>query len=150
MNLDGVYPTLMFPPNQSQSADPDAPIRSTDNDASLARLSAVKKGYLQDQFVKTLVPRAHLQPTRPPLINIGTYVRSQGIDLLVEEWLELAKQSGQKAQVVSLGAGSDTRFWRIEVSLIENTIQRPDETTPVRLGNTRTTSQHTLKWIFRR
>ncbi|RXW24968.1 hypothetical protein EST38_g889 [Candolleomyces aberdarensis] len=74
----------------------------------------VKKGYLQDQFVKTLVPRAHLQPARPPLINIGTYVRSQGIDVLVEEWLQLARQSGQKAQIVSLGAGSDTRFWRIE------------------------------------
>ncbi|KAJ2928657.1 hypothetical protein H1R20_g8458, partial [Candolleomyces eurysporus] len=88
--------------------------RLQDNDAALARLSAVKKGYLQDQFVKTVVPRAHLQPARPPLINIGTYVRSQGIDMLVEEWLQLARQSGQKAQIVSLGAGSDTRFWRIE------------------------------------
>lgn len=81
-------------------------------------MSAVQKGYLEDRFVKHLVPRAHLQPARPPLINIGTFVRSHGIDLLVEEWLQAARQSGKKAQIVSLGAGSDTRFWRLEVSYI--------------------------------
>ncbi|KAF5326055.1 hypothetical protein D9611_000286 [Ephemerocybe angulata] len=104
----------MFPPGHAQPQDPDAPIRATDNDAALARLSAVKKNYLQDAFVKDLVPRAHLQPSRPPLINIGTYVRSHAIDLLVGEWLQMAKASGTKVQIVSLGAGSDTRFWRIE------------------------------------
>ncbi|TFK23147.1 leucine carboxyl methyltransferase [Coprinopsis marcescibilis] len=101
----------MFPPQHNE--DPDAPVRSTDNDAALARLSAVQKGYLQDPFVRHLVPRAHLQPPRPPLINIGTYVRTSGIDTLVDEWLHLGKQSGKKCQIVSLGAGSDTRFWRI-------------------------------------
>ena len=106
----------MFPPGHSRPLDPDAPIRATDNDAALARLSAVQKGYIEDPFVKHLVPRAHLQPARPPLINIGTFVRSHGIDLLVEQWLLMARAAGKKAQIVSLGAGSDTRFWRLEVS----------------------------------
>jgi [phosphatase 2A protein]-leucine-carboxy methyltransferase len=95
--------------------DPDAPIRQTDIDAAVARLSAVQKHYLNDPFVKYLVPRAQFQQPRPPLINIGTYVRTKGIDDLVEEWLMIAEKTGKQCQVVSLGAGSDTRFWRIAV-----------------------------------
>ncbi|KAI5119165.1 hypothetical protein M0805_008648 [Coniferiporia weirii] len=100
----------MFPPGHN---DADAPIRATDADASLARLSAVQKGYLVDPFVRHFVPRAHLQPPRPPLINIGTYVRSYSIDRLVEAWIDLCTTHGKKCQIVSPGAGSDTRFWRL-------------------------------------
>ncbi|KAK7472413.1 carboxy methyl transferase for protein phosphatase 2A [Stygiomarasmius scandens] len=102
----------MFPP-PSRSQDADSSIRLTDNDAALARLSAVQKGYLSDPFIRFLVPRAHLQPARPPLINIGTFVRTVAIDDLVEQWLSISSQIGKKCQIVSLGAGSDTRFWRI-------------------------------------
>jgi [phosphatase 2A protein]-leucine-carboxy methyltransferase len=95
--------------------DPDAPVRQTDNDAAVARLSAAQKHYFDDPFVRHLVPRAHLQPSRPPLINIGTYVRTRGIEDLVEHWLGLVKKQGKTCQIISLGAGSDTRFWRLEV-----------------------------------
>ena len=101
----------MFPPRPPTGGD--ASIRSTDNDAAVARVSAVKKGYCEDPFINHFVPRAHFLPPRPPLINIGTYVRSTGIDMLVDQWLSMASQSGQRGQIVSLGAGSDTRFWRI-------------------------------------
>ena len=47
-------------------SDADAATRATDGDASLARLSAVKKGYLIDPFAALLVPRAHLQPSAAP------------------------------------------------------------------------------------
>jgi [phosphatase 2A protein]-leucine-carboxy methyltransferase len=109
----------MFPPRRAnpriQSRDPDASIRATDTDASYARVSAVRRQYLHDPFITALVPRAHLVPTRPPLINIGTYVRSEAIDELVLGWLKYAGADGKKAQIVSLGAGSDTRFWRLTV-----------------------------------
>ncbi|KAH9485575.1 Leucine carboxyl methyltransferase 1 [Psilocybe cubensis] len=101
----------MFPPSTAQAGD--APIRSTDNDAAVARLSAVQKGYLNDPYIKYLVPRAHLISPRPPLINIGTYVRSAGIDALVDQWIELSARGGLRCQIISLGSGSDTRFWRI-------------------------------------
>lgn len=108
----------MFPqPSQHNADDSDAPIRSTDTDASLARLSAVKKQYLVDPFIKHFVPRAHLQPLRPPLINIGTYVRAESIDRLVEGWIRLCSAIGKKCQIVSLGAGSDTRYWRLAVGI---------------------------------
>ncbi|KAI0090717.1 leucine carboxyl methyltransferase [Irpex rosettiformis] len=116
----------MFPPHrqgpldgQFQSALPegDTAIRQTDSDAILARYSAVQKGYLSDPFVRPLLPRGgHLQHPRPPLINIGTYVRSEAIDKLVDQWLDLASAEGKQSQIVSLGAGSDTRFWRIASS----------------------------------
>ncbi|KAI0819543.1 leucine carboxyl methyltransferase [Trametes gibbosa] len=102
----------MFPPGQ-RLPEGDAAIRATDNDAALARLSAVQKGYLTDPFITPLVPRAHFQPSRPPLINIGTYVRSEGLDELVNGWLVLSAEEGKQCQIVSMGAGSDTRFWRI-------------------------------------
>lgn len=105
---------LSTPGNQ----DSDAAIRRTDADAAVARLSAAQKGYVQDLFIKYLVPRAHLLPPRPPLINIGTFVRSTAIDELVEQWLLLSDHAGQRCQIVSLGAGSDTRFWRIAVCVL--------------------------------
>ncbi|KAI0295199.1 S-adenosyl-L-methionine-dependent methyltransferase [Russula brevipes] len=100
----------MFPP-PTKSTDPDASIRATDNDAAVARLSAVRKGYLADPYIAALIPRAHLQQPRPPLINIGTHLRAWGIDHLVDGWFRLAREG--KVQIVSLGAGSDTRFWRL-------------------------------------
>jgi O-methyltransferase involved in polyketide biosynthesis len=105
----------MFPPSGQQ--DPDASVRLTDTDAAVARLSAAQKQYVQDPFIKHLVPRAHLQPPRSPLINVGTFVRSKAIDDLVEQWLVLSEQTSQRCQIVSLGSGSDTRFWRIAVRL---------------------------------
>lgn len=101
------------PTTKNANADPDAPTRATDNDAAIARLSAVRKGYLADPYIAALIPRAHLQQPRPPLINIGTYLRTRAIDLLLDDWFRLAGR--RKVQIVSLGAGSDTRFWRLVV-----------------------------------
>ncbi|KAF9446526.1 LCM-domain-containing protein [Macrolepiota fuliginosa MF-IS2] len=115
-------PSLGFPPGPPRQ-DSDAPIRQTDSDAAIARLSAAQKHYIHDPFVRHLVPRAQFQHPRPPLINIGTYVRTKGIDDLVEEWLKLAENNGKQCQIVSLGAGSDTRFWRIATGPHKDTIR---------------------------
>ena len=87
----------MFEP-PTKTADFDAPIRATDNDAAIARLSAVQKGYLTDPYIAALVPRAHLQQPRPPLINIGTYLRARGIDHLLDGWFCLSGE--RKVQIV--------------------------------------------------
>jgi len=77
--------------------------------------SASTLGYLNDPFVNLLYkPPLGAGPSRkPPLLNVGTHHRTYAIDLLVDRFLE---KGGR--QVVGLGAGSDTRFWRLMVSPI--------------------------------
>lgn len=58
--------------------------------------------------------RAVAAPRRPPIINIGTYLRCRAIDDLVDRFLN--DDTGTRKQIISLGAGSDTRFWRLSSS----------------------------------
>lgn len=74
-------------------------------------MSAVTLSYLDDNFAKAFWPPAHEVPRRYPIINRGTYVRSTAIDELVIRFLRTNQT--QKKQIVSLGAGSDTRFFRL-------------------------------------
>lgn len=53
---------------------------------------------------------------KPPLINVGTHHRTYALDLVVDRFFESCERAGKRGQVVSLGAGSDTRFWRLMVS----------------------------------
>lgn len=96
----------------------DKIIRQTDGDASTSRLSAVALGYLHDDFARSFVQGQI--PRRYPLINRGTYVRTSAIDRLVDEFLATTVDANNThhsatplAQVISLGAGSDTRFFRL-------------------------------------
>ncbi|PVF96733.1 leucine carboxyl methyltransferase [Serendipita vermifera] len=108
----------------------DEGTRSTDGFAAHARVSAVRQGYIQDPFVSYFVPRSRALPTHTPLINIGTYVRTTSIDRLVEDFLKAGSENladgedGQsnKKQIVSLGAGSDTRFWRLSTGHLKEYI----------------------------
>ncbi|CAE6388925.1 unnamed protein product [Rhizoctonia solani] len=106
-------PRMLQPASVHKIKDPDSAIRETDTDAAHSRLSAVRQGYLVDPYLAPLIPRARFVPTRAPLMNVGTYVRSTAIDMLVESWLNLAGAETEKRQIVSLGAGSDTRYWRL-------------------------------------
>jgi len=118
----------------------DITIQGTDTDAALSRLSAVELGYLDDPFAEFLAQNTapgpptrrlpiinrgnphpcqhtHTQPkpkpkpkhpiNRPP----GTYTRTTAIDTIVNHFL--ASTSGSPRQIVSLGAGTDTRALRL-------------------------------------
>ena len=87
----------------------DKVVQQTDQDASVSRLSAVEAGYLDDAFAKYFVSGDSQR--RFPIINRGTYVRTNAIDNLVDEFL--SRSPAQKKQIISLGAGSDTRFFRL-------------------------------------
>lgn len=105
-------------PPQSQSAKQraDTAIRSTDNDAMGSRLSAIMQKYIPgDPYTPLLASNeASTSATmfrRSPIINIGTYLRCRAIDRLVHNFLV---QSDSPKQILSLGAGSDSRFWRLQ------------------------------------
>ncbi|KAK6005186.1 hypothetical protein QM012_007965 [Aureobasidium pullulans] len=96
----------------------DKIIRQTDGDASNSRLSAVQLGYLNDEYA-TCFLQGQI-PRRYPLINRGTYVRTSAIDRLVDNFLTTtidahasSESAAPLAQIISLGAGSDTRFFRL-------------------------------------
>ncbi|GAA6006150.1 hypothetical protein JCM11491_002050 [Sporobolomyces phaffii] len=98
----------MFPPSRAPS---DSAVRSTDADALLSRVSAAKHAYLADAFSPLFLTPAQRKSTepRPPLINIGTHARTWAVDALVEQFLA----TREAVQVLSLGAGTDSRFWRM-------------------------------------
>ncbi|EQL34360.1 hypothetical protein BDFG_03719 [Blastomyces dermatitidis ATCC 26199] len=91
----------------------DKIIQQTDNDASVSRLSAVDLGYLHDPFVQVLVNGGGIGSRRYPIINRGTYVRTTALDSLVYRFLNTNKTSPRKRQIISLGAGSDTRVFQL-------------------------------------
>ncbi|CAG8817604.1 22415_t:CDS:2, partial [Gigaspora rosea] len=82
----------------------DHAIRGTNEDAITSKLSAVNAGYIQDEYVKYF----HKRPVkRSPLIN-------RGLDTLIIKFLEI--EDGRK-QIISLGAGFDTRYFNLKSSL---------------------------------
>ncbi|KAL1935866.1 hypothetical protein VTP01DRAFT_5006 [Rhizomucor pusillus] len=88
----------------------DEVIRGTNDDATVSRLSAVQLGYMQDPFVQYFVKRP---VRRSPIINRGSYIRSRALDALVTQFLSMPT-SCKKKQIVSLGAGYDTRYFLIK------------------------------------
>ncbi len=108
----------------------DNAVKGTDQDAAGSRMSCVELGYLHDPYAKLFATQPLAR--RLPLLNrgsfseeffqsslrllicfhlAGTYVRTSAIDKLVTKFL-LAQPSSAK-QIVSLGAGTDTRFFRL-------------------------------------
>jgi len=68
-------------------------------------------GYLDDGFAREFLVPGEQIVKRYPIINRGTYVRTTAIDHLMKRFLRI--NPGQRKQIISLGAGSDTRFWRL-------------------------------------
>ena len=110
---DGRHPTNDDDAISEASAETarDKIIQETDHDAGSSRMSAVSLGYLEDVFAESFFPHGQSIPKRYPIINRGTYVRSTAIDQLVTRFLHAEPKT--KKQIISLGAGSDTRFFRL-------------------------------------
>ncbi|KAI8589077.1 S-adenosyl-L-methionine-dependent methyltransferase [Geranomyces variabilis] len=89
----------------------DEVIRGTNDDAAVSRLAAVKLGYLTDPHASLFVRRPQ---KRPPVINRGTYTRARALDDLIHRFLSSGDSDARTKQIVSLGAGSDTRYFLLK------------------------------------
>ncbi|KAH7328226.1 S-adenosyl-L-methionine-dependent methyltransferase [Stachybotrys elegans] len=103
----------------------DATIQATDTDAAVSRLSAVDVGYLDDPYARYFVSTLDGPPARRfPIINRGTYVRINALDTLINSFLDdksaysnanvsSSSSPSPQRQIISLGAGTDTRPFRL-------------------------------------
>lgn len=82
-------------------------VEDTAMDAANAKLSAVSRGYYSDPYIEYFVPSSQKQ--LPPM-NLGYHVRCLSIFKAVTKFHEM---HGDNMQVVILGAGYDTLFWRL-------------------------------------
>ena len=97
-------------------------VAKTNDEAVACRVSAVSLGYYDDKYVALLDPnrKASSSPSirKSPLINRGTYIRTKSIDYHINNlFLDSLpdNNNGPLAfQIVSLGAGSDSRFFQFE------------------------------------
>lgn len=96
-----------------RSAEHDGAVRETAADASLCKLSASQLGYYADPFVQFFVKAPS---RRMPIINRGYYARVAAVESLVRKFLGAGSDPQQKKQVVILGAGLDTMFFRLKSS----------------------------------
>ncbi|OQR79558.1 leucine carboxyl methyltransferase 1-like [Tropilaelaps mercedesae] len=86
----------------------DEPVMQTNDDATACKRAAVERGYWMDPYVQHFIKHGD---RKPPEINRGYFARVQAIKMLVDKFLEIASS---QAQIVSLGAGFDTLFWRLQ------------------------------------
>ena len=100
-------------PGSGPGPSHDATIQGTDTDAAVSRLSAVELGYLSDPYARLFVQGPVTR--RLPIINRGTYTRTTAIDALVDRFLA-STSPDEPRQIVSLGAGTDTRCMRLFTS----------------------------------
>ncbi|KAI9032212.1 S-adenosyl-L-methionine-dependent methyltransferase [Hyaloraphidium curvatum] len=75
-----------------------------------ATSSAVDCGYFHDPFVGLFLRR---KQRRAPIINRGSYIRFAAVSALIEQFLERTK-GAHRRQILSIGAGSDTRYWLLK------------------------------------
>eukprot|EP01084_Bolivina_argentea_P208644 355644_1 len=88
------------------------PVAATADDAILSKLSCVRLKYYKDPFLESLLSNKK-NVRRSPIINRGYYVRVASFDQLIINFLKSTLGiKGFPKQIISLGGGVDTTFWR--------------------------------------
>ncbi|XP_018022887.1 leucine carboxyl methyltransferase 1 [Hyalella azteca] len=87
----------------------DDGVIATNDDATSCKACAVSLGYWKDPYLPHVYPAA--PDRRPPEINRGFYARTHSIFLLIQKFIQVTKGD---CQIVNLGAGFDTLFWRLK------------------------------------
>lgn len=89
----------------------DEAVIATNDDASMCKYQAVSKGYYTDKYLDLFLSSKikNSSVRKAPEINRGYFARSASIAYLVEKFIN----SNQSCQIVNLGAGYDSLYWRL-------------------------------------
>lgn len=90
----------------------DEAVVATNDDAAICKYNAVLKGYYKDSFVSHFLSNKAKSSSikKAPEINRGYYARSASIAYLVEQFIN----ENPSCQIISLGAGYDSLYWRLK------------------------------------
>ncbi|XP_059696269.1 tRNA wybutosine-synthesizing protein 4 isoform X1 [Haemorhous mexicanus] len=94
-------------------------VQGTGGSSAVSKCSAAARGYIQDRFLRLLAGRRR---RRAPLIHRGYYIRARAVDHCVQDFL-LKTQSLPRTQILSLGAGFDSLYFRLkDMGLLHHTV----------------------------
>ncbi|XP_008313284.1 leucine carboxyl methyltransferase 1 [Cynoglossus semilaevis] len=96
-------------PHFTDSDTADEAVRATCDDASTCKRFATSKGYWKDPYIQYFV--RSVGERKAPEINRGYYARVQGVNQLLDAFI---RKTQCDCQVINLGAGLDTTFWRLK------------------------------------
>ncbi|KAM9602266.1 tRNA wybutosine-synthesizing protein 4 isoform 1-T1 [Morphnus guianensis] len=96
-----------------------AAVQGTGGSSVVSKCSAAARGYIQDRFLRLLVGRRR---RRAPLVHRGYYIRARAVDHCIQDFL-LKTQSHPRTQILSLGAGFDSLYFRLkDIGLLHHTV----------------------------
>ncbi|XP_054642567.1 tRNA wybutosine-synthesizing protein 4 isoform X2 [Dunckerocampus dactyliophorus] len=95
--------------NRKKQKGADTAVQGTNDSSVLSKVSAAAQGYFHDSFLQHFVCKV---ARRAPLINRGYYVRWRAVDHCVQTFLQVTQHCA-KRQILSLGAGFDSLYFRL-------------------------------------
>ncbi|KAM9802866.1 tRNA wybutosine-synthesizing protein 4 [Syngnathus typhle] len=95
--------------NGKKQKGADTAVQGTNDSSVVSKVSAAAQGYFHDCFQQHFVCKV---ARRSPLINRGYYVRWRAVDHCVRTFLQVTQHCA-KRQILSLGAGFDSLYFRL-------------------------------------
>ncbi|XP_077392578.1 tRNA wybutosine-synthesizing protein 4 isoform X1 [Festucalex cinctus] len=95
--------------NRKKQKGSDTAVQGTNDSSVVSKVSAAAHGYFQDCFLQHFVCKV---ARRSPLINRGYYVRWRAVEYCVRTFLQVTQHCA-KRQILSLGAGFDSLYFRL-------------------------------------
>ncbi|VDD76225.1 unnamed protein product [Mesocestoides corti] len=83
-------------------------VQHTNDEATATKAHAVRRGYWKDPYIVHFCP---FPSVSTPEISRGYYIRVQTFEAMV---LRFIQENNRMCQVINLGAGSDTLFFRLK------------------------------------
>ena len=83
----------------------------------MCKRSAVRYGYWSDPFLEAMIPgpsRFSGEARKAPEIHLGYFTRIKGLWNLLDRVVKQCIDVDCKYQVINLGAGYDTLYWRLK------------------------------------
>ncbi|XP_015790093.1 leucine carboxyl methyltransferase 1 [Tetranychus urticae] len=85
----------------------------TNDDCTNCKRAAIRLGYWKDPYIDLFSKGKPTIERKTPEINRGYYARVVSIKIIIGQFLDYVESQGKQCQIVNLGCGFDTLFWRL-------------------------------------